>query len=52
MTNKNVIHPCIGCKYFHACGNTGRTEYCDGRELISQEEKEEKKDEYNRSYKS
>ncbi len=23
---------CEGCKYFHACGDRSRTEYCDGRE--------------------
>lgn len=32
ITNKNVKHPCQGCKYFKACGNSNRTEYCDGRD--------------------
>lgn len=25
-------HPCIGCKYYEQCGNTNRTEPCEGRE--------------------
>ena len=31
-TNKNVQYPCRGCKYFNACGDNMRTEYCDGRD--------------------
>ena len=31
-TNTNVVHPCQGCKYFDACGNTARTEPCLGRD--------------------
>lgn len=32
MMGKQVKHPCQGCKYFNACGNTNRTEPCNGRE--------------------
>lgn len=31
MKNKEVKHPCQGCVYFNACGNTNRTAPCDGR---------------------
>ena len=24
-------HPCIGCVYFKVCGNSNRTEPCEGR---------------------
>lgn len=27
-----VKKPCINCKYFKQCGNTNRTEPCQGRE--------------------
>ena len=32
-TKKDVIHPCIRCKYFKACGDKSRTQPCEGREL-------------------
>ena len=31
MNVKQVKHPCIGCVYFNACGETNRTMPCDGR---------------------
>ena len=31
MSAKQVKHPCIGCVYFNACGETNRTMPCDGR---------------------
>ena len=31
MNAKQVKHPCIGCVYFKACGETNRTMPCDGR---------------------
>ena len=40
---KTVKHPCIGCIYFKACGNTNRTVLCDGRMTKSQKAKEESK---------
>lgn len=40
---QNVKHPCIGCKYFTACGSTTRTMPCDGRVLASVDKKEKKK---------
>lgn len=38
---KNVKHPCQGCVYFAACGNTNRTEPCEGRQTKSEKKKEE-----------
>lgn len=38
-TNKNVKRPCIGCKYFKACGNTNRTAPCEGRDINKTEKK-------------
>ena len=35
-----VKKPCIGCIYFKACGNTSRTEPCEGRKTKSQIKKE------------
>lgn len=35
-----VKKPCIGCIYFKACGNTNRTEPCEGRKTKSQIKKE------------
>lgn len=32
-------HPCVNCKYFKVCGNTNRTEPCNGRELKTKENK-------------
>lgn len=29
--DKMPIHPCIGCVYYKACGNTNRTAPCYGR---------------------
>ena len=28
---KTVKHPCQGCVYFSACGDSNRTRPCDGR---------------------
>ena len=33
-------HPCIGCIYFKACGNTNRTEPCDGRMTKTEKKRE------------
>ena len=38
-TKKNVKHPCQSCKYFDACGNTSRTEPCEGREVKGRRKK-------------
>ena len=39
MNNKKQIkHPCIGCVYFNACGETNRTTPCDGRMTRSERE--------------
>ena len=27
----DVKRPCVGCVYYDACGNTGRTAPCEGR---------------------
>lgn len=32
VVNFNVQYPCRGCKYFKACGDNMRTEYCAGRD--------------------
>lgn len=37
---KYVKHPCIGCIYFKACGNTNRTMPCDGRVTKTQKANE------------
>ena len=29
--NNQVKKPCVGCVYFNACGNTNRTQPCNGR---------------------
>ena len=29
--NKTVKHPCQGCIYFAACGESSRTHLCEGR---------------------
>lgn len=36
MKTRKIESPCIGCKYFSACGDIERTEPCEGKE----EEKE------------
>ena len=36
MNAKQVKHPCIGCVYFNACGETNRTMPCDGRMIRSE----------------
>lgn len=41
-TTATVKHPCVGCVYFNACGNTNRTQPCDGRVTKSQKKKEDK----------
>ena len=35
-------HPCIGCVYFKACGETNRTMPCEGRKTKSDQKKENK----------
>lgn len=42
-TKKNVKHPCQSCKYFDACGNTSRTEPCEGREVKGRRKKKGEK---------
>lgn len=37
---KQPKHPCIGCIYFEACGETTRTMPCDGRMTKSEKKKE------------
>lgn len=37
---KQTKHPCIGCIYFKACGETTRTMPCEGRMTKSQKKKE------------
>lgn len=37
---KSPTHPCIGCIYFKACGETNRTMPCEGRMTKSQKKKE------------
>lgn len=41
--------PCVGCVYFEACGNTNRTQECEGRVTKSQK-KEEIKNEKRRLF--
>ncbi len=36
-------HPCIGCVYFTACGETSRTAPCEGRMTKSEKKKEDSK---------
>ena len=52
MNAKQVKHPCIGCVYFNACGETNRTTPCDGRitrsERKAAEETEQKKKQNNK----
>ena len=38
---KQPKHPCIGCIYFKACGETNRTEPCEGRMTKSEKKMEE-----------
>lgn len=38
--NKTVKHPCISCIYFETCGNTNRTEPCQGRMTKSEKKGE------------
>ena len=33
---KSPTHPCLGCIYFKACGETNRTMPCEGRMTKSQ----------------
>ena len=42
MNAKQVKHPCIGCVYFNACGETSRTTPCDGRMTRSERKAAEK----------
>ena len=32
-------HPCVGCVYYTACGQTTRTEPCNGRKTKSEVKK-------------
>lgn len=41
MTNKTVKHPCQGCVYFSVCGESTRTEPCNGRKTKTEQKKEE-----------
>lgn len=36
---KNVKHPCQGCVYYKACGNTARTEPCKGRQTKTEQKR-------------
>ena len=40
------IHPCIGCIYFKACGETNRTMPCEGRLTKSEKKKIAKGERY------
>lgn len=35
-------HPCIGCIYFKVCGETNRTQPCNGRMTKTDKKKENK----------
>lgn len=37
--NASVKHPCVGCVYFKQCGNTNRTQPCEGRQTKTQQKK-------------
>lgn len=39
MSKKNVKYPCRNCVYFSTCGDTTRTEHCDGRETKSEKKR-------------
>ena len=39
---KQVQKPCIGCVYFNVCGETTRTEPCNGRLTESERKKNER----------
>ncbi len=39
MCTKNVKHPCVGCIYFIACGESGRTMPCKGRKTKSEKKR-------------
>jgi len=43
MSSKDVLHPCQGCIYFKACGNTNRTERCNGRVTKSEQKNGDRK---------
>lgn len=40
MSENNVKHPCQGCVYYTACGESGRTMPCEGRKTKSEQKKE------------
>jgi len=40
--DRNVKHPCKGCVYFNACGDSSRTAPCKGRQ--PKKEKNSKKE--------
>ena len=40
---KMPLHPCVGCVYYKACGNTNRTAPCYGRVTKSERNKDGKR---------
>ena len=44
MEKKQVKYPCRGCIYFNACGDSTRTEHCNGRKTKSEQKREERKE--------
>ena len=40
IMKKQPKHPCVGCIYFKACGNTNRTMPCEGRMTKTEKKKE------------
>ena len=44
ITEKKVKKPCIGCIYFKVCGETTRTQHCNGRMTKSEQKKKSKKE--------
>ena len=40
---KMPLHPCVGCVYYKACGNTNRTAPCYGRVTKSERRKDGKR---------
>ena len=41
MKNKQPIHPCVGCIYYKACGQTNRVVPCEGRVTKSEKRRED-----------
>lgn len=42
MSKKVIKHPCIGCVYFVACGDSSRTAPCQGRKTVRERKREQK----------